>query len=235
MSPETEQLLDRISKLQAKAASTTNQAEAELFAAKAAELLAKHNLDEAMLSARDAARDQGPIGRHPFGMRVPDAWRERIIDGVARLYFCRVVFATRNGKPEPHSWTFVGREHNAVVAKAMAEYLIATVKRTAREHSPISRMQKNFRKGAGDRLYNRLHELSQAQRQPTAEHGNGMALMVVNEFDQLDAYLGDVQIIKSKTHKHGAGSLAGWEQAGKIGLNTQIRETRASRMIGSAQ
>lgn len=234
MSTETDILLDRIAKLQAKANGTTNQAEAELFAAKVAELLAKHNLDEAMLRARDADREQGPIGKHPFGKRVPDAWRERIMSGVARLYFCRILITTRNGRADPHSWTFVGREHNAVVAKAMAEYLFATVKRMAREYSPYKAEQSNFRKGAGDRLYNRLYEMAEAQRaeQPGGVN-NGMALMVVTEDQALADYLGDVTVVKSKTHKHGRGSQEGWEQAGRIGLTTQIKETRTERMIGS--
>lgn len=234
MTPETEALLDRIAKLQAKAAGTTNQAEAELFAAKVAELLAKHNLDEAMLRARDTEREQGPIGRHPFGTRVPDAWRERIVSGVARVYFCRVTFKLRNGKADPHTWTFVGREHNAIVAKAMAQYLIATVKRMAREYSPISRDQKNFRKGAGDKLYQRLWDLAESMRAEQTGASNGTAMVVRTEDQALADYLGDIQLLKGKTHKHGSGSYEGWEAADGISLNTQIRETRAERMIGGS-
>lgn len=233
MNPETEALLDRIAKLQAKAKGTNNQAEAELFAAKVAELLAKHNLDEAMLRARDATREQGPIGRHPFGMRVPDAWRERIVIGVARVYFCKLVFKTPSGKVDPWSWTFVGREHNALVAKAMAEYLVATVKRMAREYSPRKAEQANFRKGAGDRLYNRLLKLAEEQRAQTqaTSSGNAQALVIVTEDQALDAYLGEVKEVKGKGHKHGRGSNAGWDAAGNISLNTQIKETRAERML----
>lgn len=232
MDPATEALLDQIAKLEAKAKGTNNPHEAELFAAKVAELLAKHNLNEAMLRSRDATRTQGPIGRHPFGQRVPDAWRERIAIGVAKLYYCQITFKTPGGKVDQWSWTFNGREHNAKVAIAMTEYLFATVKRMAREHSPIAREQKNFRKGAGDRLYSRLMELAAAQRSDRTEQGgNGTALMVITEDQAVADFLGNVKSVKGKGHAHGDGSRAGWEAAGRIGLNTQVTETRAERML----
>lgn len=233
MSPETEALLDTIAKLEAKAKGTTNPHEAEVFAAKVAELLAKHNLNEAMLRSRDASREQGPIGRHNFGQRVPDAWRENILHGVARVYFCRLTFGVKRGKPDPWDWRFNGREHNAIVAMAMAEYLFATVKRMAREHSPISSVQKNFRKGASDRLYKRLYEMAEAQRTESdgVGDGSGTALMIITEDKAIAVFLGEVKMFKGKTHRHGAGSVEGWEQAGKISLNTQVAETRNERLL----
>lgn len=229
----TDALLDQIAKLRAKAEGTNNPHEAELFAAKVAELLAKHNLDEAMLRSRDAEREQGPIGEHPFGLRVPDAWRERIMAGVAKLYYCKLLYTRRrSGQADARSWRFVGREHNAIVAKAMAEYLFATVKRMAREYSSERSLQSNFRKGAGDRLYNRMLELAAAQRAtPAAGAGDGTALMVLTEDQALADYLANTPTGKSRSHKHGAGSHAGWEAGGRIGLNTQVTETRAERML----
>lgn len=232
MSPETLAMLDRVAKLRAKAQGTDNEAEAAIFLAKVAEMLAKHNLDEAMLDARDSDREQGPIGRHNFGQRVPDAWRERIVTGVARVYFCKITFGLKNGKADPHDWRFNGREHNAIVAMAMAEYLFATVKRMAREYSPISREQKNFRKGAADRLYNRLYKMAEdARPKGPIPESNRMALMVIDEDRAVADFVGNVKSIPNKSHRHGAGSSAGWEAGGSIGLNTQVTETRASRML----
>lgn len=233
MSPETTALLDTIAKLKAKAEGTNNEAEAALFAAKVAELLAKHNLDEAMLRARDADREQGPLGKHPFGQRVPDAWRERILIGVAKLYQCQTMFHRKGSAVDQWSWQIVGREHNAIVAKAMAEYLFATVKRMAREYSPVSREQKDYRKGAGDRLYHRLWTMAEEQRKPTSSSGDatGTALMVVTEDQAIAEYLGDIKQSKGKGHKYGEASYDGYEEAGRIGLNTQVKETRAERML----
>lgn len=224
-------ILDRISKLLAKARGTTNEAEAALFAAKAAELLAKHNLDEEMLRQRDQDREQGPIGRHAYKVRVPDAWREYIVKGVARLYFCRTVWYPKSADPS-RSWTFVGREHNAKVAMLMADYLMATVKRMAREHSPYKREQGGYRRGAGARLYNRLVELADAQRVvPANGKGDGTALMIIDEDTAIADFLGDIPTSKGKTQRYNESSVAGWEDAGKISLNTQVTETRASRLL----
>lgn len=232
MDAATTAMLDQIAKLQAKAKGTDNEAEAALFAAKVAELLAKHNLDEAMLRSRDADRQQGPIGTHNFGQRVPDAWRERILIGVARVYFCKVTFGLRSGKADPHAYRLTGREHNVVVAKAMAEYLFATVKRMARSYSPISREQKDYRKGAGDRLYRRLYDMAEAQRQPDPQaSGNGMALMVVTEDKAIEQFLGNVKVTKGKGHRYGDNAADGWNEAGSIGLNTQVTETREGRLL----
>lgn len=231
MTPETAALLDTIAKLKAKAEGTNNEAEAALFAAKVAELLAKHNLDEAMLRSRDAEREQGPLGKHPFGQRVPDAWRERILIGVAKLYQCQTMFYRKGKAVDQWSWQIVGREHNAIVAKAMAEYLFATVKRMAREYSPISREQKDYRKGAGDRLYSRLYAMAEAQREPASSSGDGTALMVITEDKAISDYLGDIAQSKGKGHKYGEASYDGYEEAGRIGLHTQVKETRAERML----
>lgn len=235
MSIETEALMDRISKLLAKAKGTNNEHEAAIFAAKAAELLAEHNLTEAMLSARDATREQGPIGRHPFGTRVPDAWRERVVVGCAKLYFCRIVFGVdARDKPLPHTWTFVGREHNAKVAAAMADYLIATVKRMAREYSPITREQRDFRKGAGDRLYERLWAKWREQNTGPATAPSGTTLPALYKAEELALaeYLGDINKIKGRGHKYGENAWDGRAAADRISLDAQVRETRAERMIG---
>ena len=233
MDAATEAMLDKVAKLRAKANdAAVTEAEAALFMAKVAELLAQHNLTEAMLNARDASREQGPIGTKPFGQRVPDAWRERILMGVARLYYCRVTFGMKGSKANPHDYRLSGRDHNVVVAAAMAEYLFATVKRMAREYSPISREQKDYRKGAGDRLYRRLWDMAEAQRRPiAADPSNGVALMVISEDKALDDYLGDIKSYKAKGHRYGESARDGWEEAGNIGLNTQVAETRAERML----
>lgn len=104
-----EDILGKVSKLLAKAKGTSNENEAAIFAAKAAELLAKHNLDEAMLREHDKSKEEGPVGAHPYEGRIPDRWRELILQGCARLYFCQL---TVNGR----RYTLYGREHNAVVA-----------------------------------------------------------------------------------------------------------------------
>lgn len=233
---ETEDILDRISKLLAKAKSTTNEHEAAIFADKAAELLAKHNLDEAMLRARDAEREEGPIGRHSYNGRSPDRWRELIIMGCAKLYFCEVVVNSRMKGKGRHE--FVGRESNAKVAMLMADYLIATTKRLAREHSPHKADQTDFRRGCGLGLYNRLMALHAEKVRPTqapvSNAGNLPALYnsesrAVREWMEAEMKLGTAR--RGRGMKIGASGAAGRSAADRISLNTQVTERRASRML----
>lgn len=226
--------MDRIAKLMAKAKGTDNEHEAALFAAKAAEMLAEHNLTEEMLRSRDSDREQGPIGGYDFTTRCPDRWRELILQGCAKLYYCELIKMNIAGA----KYRLYGREHNYIVAKLMAEYLFATVKRMAREYSPGKVEQSDFRRGAGLRLYERLLELHKAQLGPVSPSNPGNLPALINhEIIAVDDYiasaLGKLRTSKAKPMKMGFGAMAGRSAADKIGLNTQVKETRASRMIGS--
>jgi hypothetical protein len=227
-------ILDRISKLLAKAKSTTNPHEAGIFADKAAELLAKHNLDEAMLAERDAEREEGPIGRHQYPGRSPDRWRELILMGYAELYFCKLIIS-RKSRKKGHE--FIGREHNVKVAILMAEYLIATTKRLAREHSPHKADQTDFRKGCGLTLYERMKKLAQSEQAiPDAPSGQNALVLRNNEATAIEEWmfanmnLGRAK--KSKAMRIGASGAAGMKAGHTVSLNRQVRETRSNRMIG---
>lgn len=232
----TEQIMDRIAKLMAKAKGTNNENEAAIFAEKAAELLAEHNLTEEMLRHRDADREQGPIGGHPYAGRVPDQWRQWILNGCSKLYFCQLIMTGRGKK----TYTFYGREHNAKVASMMSDYLFATVKRMAREYSPVKAEQNDFRKGAGLRLNQRLRELHDLQNPPQpvgASNPDGLPALYANEARAVDSYIAELfpnlRTGKSRPARMGAGAQAGRAAADRIGLNTQVRETRANRMLGA--
>lgn len=232
-----EAIMDRIAKLMAKAKGTSNEHEAAIFAEKAAELLAEHNLTEEMLAQRDVDREQGPVGTHKYNGRAPDQWRVWILQGTARLYFCHLIATkTYNGKV----YEFIGREHNAKVAQLMSDYLIATVKRMAREYSPHKPDQGDFRKGAGLRLHRRLYDLYEQQntKVPTEANPDNLPALYASESQAVEEYLRKQfpNLRAGKTGrpvKMGEGARAGMAAADRIGLNTQVRETRASRMIGA--
>lgn len=227
----SEAIMDKIAKLLAKAKGTTNENEAAIFAAKAAELLAEHNLTEAMVAAREANRD--PIGEYLYEGRIADRFRELILMGCAQLYFCKLTKSS-NGR----RYTMYGREHNARVAAAMSEYLIATVKRLAREYSPSRVDQRDFRKGAGLRLYERLKELYKANMAPVAASGSNLPALYNSEAQAVQEYinkqLGPLRSQKARPMRMGYGAMMGRAAADKISLNTQLgAEKRASRMIGN--
>lgn len=231
---DTEDILDRVAKLLAKAKGTTNEHEAALFADKAAELLAKHNLDEAMLRARDADREQGPIGRHSYEGRSPDRWRELILTGCAKLYFCELVSNPRTKGRGRHE--FIGRESNAKVAMLMAEYLIATTKRLAREHSPHKSDQDDFRRGCGLGLYNRMMAMyAEKVRPATGPTGTNLPALYDTEAHAVREWMASEMRVgkarRGRGMKIGAAGAAGRDAAGRISLNAQVTEKRSSRLL----
>jgi hypothetical protein len=93
MTPANEHLVERVRKLLAKAESTSNPHEAELFSAKAAELIAAHRLDPQQL--RDALT-HGSLGlrRLPLGRGAYVRARLALLMAVAGSQDCEVVFQT---------------------------------------------------------------------------------------------------------------------------------------------
>jgi hypothetical protein len=146
--------------------------------------------------------------------------------GCAKLYFSKLSVRTGGSK---RVYTFHGREHNAKVAMLMMEYLIATVKRMAREYSPTKREQGDFRRGAGQRLYERLKEMYDAQNAPPpASDRNPMNLpaLYAGEQKAIDEHIansvGKLRKVNRKGMKMGTGAAAGRSAANTIRLNTQV-------------
>jgi hypothetical protein len=91
-----ERKLDRVRALLAKAEATTFAEEAEAYSAKAQELMARHSIDYALLSASTGSRDE-PIGRR-IGIENPyEAPKVLLLDAVARANRCRAVWAQSFG------------------------------------------------------------------------------------------------------------------------------------------
>ena len=94
----SEVLLDRIRKLLAKAEGTDNANEAEVFSAKAAQLIAEHRIDPTHV--RDAlAHGSLALRRIAVGRGAYVRARLALLDAVARNHDCEVVFET--GAPGP--------------------------------------------------------------------------------------------------------------------------------------
>lgn len=234
MNAETEAIQETIAKLLRKAEGTSNEHEAALFAAKAQELLARHNLDEAKVRARDATASD-PITEQNYGRKSVAPWRRQVAQGCAKLYFCRLLCVGSELE-------FVGKSHNVEVAISMTNWLCSVVVRMAREYDSDRREQEDFKRGAGLRLYGRLMELYR-QQNPIQERakpggGSGLPALYHNEETEVAEFL--EQRYGKLGHKRsrglqirGGAGAAGYDRAGEISLNTQVAERRSSRMIGS--
>jgi hypothetical protein len=231
MTDEMATIQDRISKLLAKARGTDNEREAAIFMAKAQEMLARHNLDEAELRARES-RDDDPVGSQDYRDGVAK-WRLTIAQGCAKLYFCSLLKSGRTIQ-------FVGKPHNTAVAISMTDWLCTVVKRMSREHTGDRAMQADFQRGASIRLYQRLVELYREQNAPppaaAGPTGNALVVLYRNEETAVADYLSSMNVRagrKGRGMKLGAAAGAGMAAANTISLNKQVgAERRPSRMLG---
>ncbi|MDG4821919.1 DUF2786 domain-containing protein [Asanoa sp. WMMD1127] len=99
-------MLDKVRKLLAKAEDPAcSPAEAEALTAKATELIAKYGVDQALLAARDPARD--PVVDRLIDVPAPYATdKAGLLVGVAIPLRCRTVRLTRNGSIAVHLFGF---------------------------------------------------------------------------------------------------------------------------------
>ena len=98
----TDRLLERVRKLLAKAESPAcTPAEAEAFTAKAAELIAKYGVDQAVLAGADPALD--PVGDRVVTVEPPYS-RDKagLLGAVAIALRCKVVHLERRGTARVH-------------------------------------------------------------------------------------------------------------------------------------
>ena len=98
----TDRLLERVRKLLAKAESPAcTPAEAEAFTAKAAELIAKYGVDQALLAGADPTLD--PVGDRVVTVQAPYS-RDKagLLGAVAIALRCKVVHLERRGAARVH-------------------------------------------------------------------------------------------------------------------------------------
>ena len=132
-------IAEKIKALLAKAASTDNQHEAEVFLSKAHELMEKHQLEIGDLETDD------PVGHEPSatanGGASPD-WDFQLMFPVAKFFGCK---SCQQWSPTKTDGTYtragqyqmilVGRDSARITAIEMHKYLVKTVRRLGRENA----------------------------------------------------------------------------------------------------
>ena len=241
-SPNLEALLQRIRALRSKAEDkSVSEEEAALYSAKVAELLQKHNLDESTLNIED----QEPISSEEWRLDYGgDSWRRALCHQCALLYFCEgyVDHYVTFGKARD-SFRFIGRAHNIVVAREMAEYLINTTLRLGRQyradHNAPHRDFTNFLRACGMRIAVRLQEKrkeAQDQAPQRAANGNPGNLPALYEDENalckafLKANARNLKGTRAGSMR-GHGAHAGWAAGGEVGLNTQLSNSKSNARL----
>lgn len=161
-------VVDRVRKLLALAAGAANDHEAALAAQRAADLMARHALDEAMVRAAASPEAPAPSAapiRASMGLYGPEypltapparrvAWHETLIQGVATSLGLRLWWSGR--------WAYAyGREDAGAAWRYLVAYLINTVDRLASEAeapyaASVRKFRADFRYGCAQRVAYRL-------------------------------------------------------------------------------
>jgi hypothetical protein len=186
--PDLNRIVDRVKKLLALSTST-NPHEAALAAAKAQEILFRHNLSMAMVEAELAEGKASSYVKDRFDSGGWMDWRRRLLAAVARNNFCRGV--SYQGTRDVG---IVGEPHNVLVVKHLYAFLVRELMRQAELEAAAQpgltaddarSWKRSFYQGAVRTIAHRLTE--QRQRDVAADH-RAMALVVRKDQELDEAY-----------------------------------------------
>lgn len=182
-------IVDRVKKLLALSTSA-NPHEAALAAAKAQEILFRHNLSLAMVEAELAEGPGAGYVKDRFDSGGWMDWRRRLIAAIARNNFCRGV--SYQGTRDVG---IVGEPHNVLVVKHLYAFLVRELMRLAEIEvagQPVltedeSRAWKrSFYQGAVRTIAQRLAEQRQRDIAAAAQGAPGAMALVVRKDQELD-------------------------------------------------
>lgn len=178
MDDSHDKLADRIRKLLALAGNNPSEAEAASAMERAAALMTEHNLTMAEVEALGSADRR--VEQRYEGQRGRQTWARSIWGAVARLNFCFYFYhrpSPRGGFErvaggtkwvDPHRGDLhvvIGMRANVVSTQVMAQYLIETIDRLARECPDIRGPHDHyaFKMGCARRLAERLRQLRESR------------------------------------------------------------------------
>ena len=197
---EQERALRRIRGLLDKAGSTSFGPEADALYDKAAELMAKHRIDAALLESTRSPADRTPVVERSVDLGAGQYVRARLqlIHHVALNHGCRVLtHTTRNGRVA----TVVGVRDDCERVELLYTSLLlqaarlagaAWAERARRSKASQVAWKREFMFGFGARVGERLSELSeQAVRAPAAAGASGgsVALVLADRSTRVDEWL----------------------------------------------
>jgi hypothetical protein len=220
-----------------------SEGEAANAAAMASALLAEHNLSLEEVSVGD---DPEPVTRDEMDLGLARGWKAHVWNAACGLNFVRAYLW-----PSRRRWYFVGKASNIATARALGEYLVATIERlAAQEVIAASRAgtlnesprqwAHSFKVGCATRLFGRLDELRRSRMAtPTVAPGGtnlpALAPLYNQEKAANDAWIaehvgrlgrgGGGRSSISSSSGYGAGQRAGNGIAlgGELGRGAQAR------------
>ena len=243
MTDDKKKIAAKIQALIAKAQSTEHEAEAEIFMAKAMEMLERHQIDMGdLLDADD------PVIVETEGFEQTESspsWYKDLYVAVGALYGCRsvinpkLIHTSRGNARWGFSIELTGRQSAIVTAQLMFPWIkqqcFEKGRHLVREHLGVSDQneEKKQARRVGNALVQRIWRLVHAEKVKNAEPVTAAARNALATIDRVDQVFNDHygELGKSKNRPTVTNSAAR-AAAGSIGLHRQTSGS-ATLQIGS--
>lgn len=193
--------------------------------------LAKYNLTMAEAESVGTQREEERLRDGTLATR--HKWSVRCAQAVATLFFCEYFYTPIDrGTKMKHS--FIGRASNVVTAKMMTEFVIKSIVREANTRSKDQfspgAFQRNFAKGATQRIVERCRELRRAAEAPQPSASTGTAIVLASFYrteaeanaQWIAAQGYRIMVDHDREHAAGAGYHEGKTYGDRISLSKQL-------------
>ncbi|MGD9529573.1 DUF2786 domain-containing protein [Pseudonocardia sp.] len=182
--------LDTVRKLLAKAEGAATPAEAEIYTAKAVELMARHGIDAALLAAADPGSDE--IGGQRIAMDDPySAGKARLLAWTAGALQCRAVLHTASGGRVAAVTVFGFASDRERVELLYTSLLLQATSQLVRLRPPwpgesVAAYRRSWLYGFADEVHRRLAEAESRARSRAEERaeraatGGGVTLVLAD-------------------------------------------------------
>lgn len=227
-------LHEKISALLRKAGSTTHQAEADLFMKKAQDLMERHQISMAELTAAER-RDQDPMGTgvsNQYQPGSPASVRYYVLERVAMYFGCYVVLSSAYN-PHKNQMREVVHYHGPQSARSTTElmfpFIWAQVRTLAAVHGGDRNGVRKLQRELSYALGYRLQALLNARR--VDQHRSGRTDLVVldtiaqeTEEYAMSLYAGGVE--EGKASKRKPPSQLARELAEQISIDPEVEGSK---------
>jgi hypothetical protein len=225
-----QRMLERVRGLLAKAESTTFEAEAETYTAKAQELMARHSIDYAVLAAQTGARDE-PVARR-IGIDNPyESEKVTLLNAVAGANRSRSVWSQQLGFVTVFGFAndldSIEVLFTSLLVQATRAMTQAGQHRDALGRSRTRSFRQSFLTGFAHRIGHRLMQATESATDEAAAEGGSDLLPVLASRDEqvretLHAAFPEVVLSRTRRVSNAAGWHSGIAAADRASL--QVHE-----------
>ncbi|NRA86863.1 MAG: DUF2786 domain-containing protein [Rhizobiales bacterium] len=216
----------KIAALLAKAESTDNDFESELFLSKANELMEKHQINNLDLGIDDPISDE----EFMYGSSGIPSWKFSLLCVVSAFYGATVAKSTMGRKT---SVRLIGKQSACITVELMFPYLLKQITKQAQKLRSDGYGNKlaQLKVRVSNSLYFRMHEIIRNRRKAVVQNNidTNNALVIKSELDlYLKTKYSNFVSVKSRGK---IVSQASQEAAKKIGLNLQTENKSKTLLL----